>query len=130
MVIQSTKISMCRVLGLFHLFIFYYIFCFHSFYNYNLIFLFLYFNFTHIRSKHLEVMKNSKFNKLQQKGLEDYKLATANASMNADFGIEDHCHELSHSVAGLSLDSGDAASLKQPPAKPSDKKEKSTSKEV
>ncbi|XP_045446180.1 constitutive coactivator of PPAR-gamma-like protein 1 [Melitaea cinxia] len=64
------------------------------------------------------------------KGLEDYKLATANASMNADFSIEDHCHELSHSVAGLSLDSGDAASLKQPSAKPCDKKEKSTSKEV
>lgn len=105
-------------------------FFFHSFNNCNLIFLFVYFNFTHIRSKHLEVMKNSKFNKLQLKGLEDYKLATANASMNADFSIEDHCHELSHSVAGLSLDSGDAASLKQPSAKPCDKKEKSTSKEV
>ncbi|XP_046960558.1 constitutive coactivator of PPAR-gamma-like protein 1 [Vanessa cardui] len=65
----------------------------------------------------------------EQKGLEDYKLATANALMNADYGIEEHCHELSHSVAGLSLDGGDAASVKQLPVKPTDKNEKPTSKE-
>ncbi|XP_039749052.1 constitutive coactivator of PPAR-gamma-like protein 1 [Pararge aegeria] len=50
----------------------------------------------------------------ERKGLEDYKLATANASINADFSMEDHCHDLSHDVAAMSLDGGDAAPIKHP----------------
>ncbi|XP_053602240.1 constitutive coactivator of PPAR-gamma-like protein 1 isoform X3 [Plodia interpunctella] len=49
----------------------------------------------------------------EQKGLEDYKLATANASMNADFNMEEQSCELQHAVAALSLESGDATSNMQ-----------------
>lgn len=52
-----------------------------------------------------------KINKFQQKGLEDYKLATANASINADFSMEDHCHELVQGVAAASLEGGDATNV-------------------
>ncbi|KAJ2947040.1 hypothetical protein O0L34_g16385 [Tuta absoluta] len=52
----------------------------------------------------------------ERKGLEDYKLATANASMNADFSDEKAASELSHSVAAMSLEGGDQPA--QPPAKP------------
>lgn len=48
-----------------------------------------------------------KIDVLQQKGLEDYKLATVNASINADFSLEEHCHELSHGVAAMTLEAGD-----------------------
>ncbi|XP_032511421.2 constitutive coactivator of PPAR-gamma-like protein 1 isoform X2 [Danaus plexippus] len=47
----------------------------------------------------------------EQKGLEDYKLATANASINADFSMEDHCHELVQGVAAASLEGGDATNV-------------------
>ncbi|XP_045765147.1 constitutive coactivator of PPAR-gamma-like protein 1 isoform X2 [Maniola jurtina] len=40
----------------------------------------------------------------EQKGLEDYKLATANASINADFSMEERCHDLSSGVAAMALD--------------------------
>ncbi|XP_022122884.1 constitutive coactivator of PPAR-gamma-like protein 1 homolog isoform X2 [Pieris rapae] len=55
----------------------------------------------------------------EQKGLEDYKLATVNASMNADFSLEEHCHELSHGVAAMSLETADTH-MKQL-AKPTEK---------
>ncbi|VVC89410.1 unnamed protein product [Leptidea sinapis] len=64
----------------------------------------------------------------EQKGLEDYKLATANASMNADFSIEDHCHELTHGVTAMSLQSGDEEMLR-PQSKPTHNRERSTTKE-
>lgn len=47
-------------------------------------------------------------NVLQQKGLEDYKLATANASMNADFS-EERVVDLNHAIANISLEGGDVA---------------------
>ncbi|XP_041976736.1 constitutive coactivator of PPAR-gamma-like protein 1 isoform X2 [Aricia agestis] len=57
----------------------------------------------------------------EQKGLEDYKLATANASMNADFSIEEHCHELSHGVAAMTLEGADSDTQKQQATKPTNK---------
>ncbi|XP_072940583.1 constitutive coactivator of PPAR-gamma-like protein 1 homolog isoform X2 [Epargyreus clarus] len=62
----------------------------------------------------------------EQKGLEDYKLATANASINADFSMEEQSHDMSHSLAAMSLDGGDTA---KQPSKTSDKIEKTTFKE-
>ncbi|RVE47107.1 hypothetical protein evm_008291 [Chilo suppressalis] len=58
------------------------------------------------------------------KGLEDYKLATANASMNADFSMEDRATEVHHGLANLSLDGGDAVNFSQQPSKPVDKNDK------
>ncbi|XP_037299637.1 constitutive coactivator of PPAR-gamma-like protein 1 isoform X2 [Manduca sexta] len=43
----------------------------------------------------------------EQKGLEDYKLATANASMNADFSIEDTSQDVHHAMAAMSLEAGE-----------------------
>lgn len=81
--------------------------------------------------EHLDGLSKLYLNELQQKGLEDYKLATANASMNADFSLEEHCHELSHGVAAMTLETGDGESIKpQQAGKPTDKIEKSSSKEV
>lgn len=67
-------------------------------------------------------------NVLQQKGLEDYKLATANASMNADYS-EERSLELGHAIANISLEGGDAAA--KPPATSEDpKKQQPAAKEV
>ncbi|KAJ0179851.1 hypothetical protein K1T71_004442 [Dendrolimus kikuchii] len=44
----------------------------------------------------------------ERKGLEDYKLATANASMNADFSMEDRANEVHGAMAAMSLECGDA----------------------
>lgn len=80
-------------------------------------------------TKHLDSSKL-----LQQKGLQDYKLATANASMNADFGMEEQKVDINHGIAAMSLDSGDAPP--PPPPKqqvsPVDRsgKQQSSSKEV
>lgn len=60
-------------------------------------------------------------NRLQQKGLEDYKLATANASMNADFNTEEAASEVHHGMASMSLEAGDAGPVGQQPQKPNDK---------
>lgn len=38
-------------------------------------------------------------------------MATANASINADFSMEERCHDLSHNIAAMSLDA-------EAPAKP------------
>ncbi|XP_045493692.1 constitutive coactivator of PPAR-gamma-like protein 1 [Colias croceus] len=65
----------------------------------------------------------------EQKGLEDYKLATANASMNADYSLEEHCHELSHGVAAMTLEADGEPTKPQPVEKTHDKIEKSASKE-
>lgn len=46
-------------------------------------------------------------NELQQKGLEDYKLATANASLNADLSLEDRSQDLKHALGDLTLESAD-----------------------
>lgn len=51
--------------------------------------------------------------KLQQKGLEDYKLATANASMNADFSMEEGHNDIRHGIAAINLEAGDASAPKQ-----------------
>ncbi|XP_060800922.1 constitutive coactivator of PPAR-gamma-like protein 1 isoform X3 [Amyelois transitella] len=59
----------------------------------------------------------------EQKGLEDYKLATVNASMNADFHTEEHGNGLQHGIAALSLESGDASSSTTQ-AKPADRVDK------
>lgn len=89
----------------------------------------IYFTFSPLTQKHLDSSKL-----LQQKGLEDYKLATANASMNADFGMEGRSVDIHHGIAALSLDSGDAPSLapKQQvsPVDKSDKLKSSSLKEV
>lgn len=61
---------------------------------------------------------------MQQKGLEDYKLATANASINADFSMEERAVEVQHGVAAMSLDSGDAGPAKQQSFTTADKNEK------
>ncbi|XP_059060222.1 constitutive coactivator of PPAR-gamma-like protein 1 [Achroia grisella] len=61
----------------------------------------------------------------EQKGLEDYKLATANASINADFSIEDQNVDVNHGLAALSLDGGDAnTATTQQPEKQANKTEK------
>ncbi|CAH0627072.1 unnamed protein product [Chrysodeixis includens] len=60
----------------------------------------------------------------EQKGLDDYKLATANASINADFSMEERAVEIQHGVAAISLDSGDAGAAKQQAISPADKNEK------
>lgn len=57
---------------------------------------------------HWALQIGEKLNKLQQKGLEDYKLATANASMNADFGMEEKGYDINHGLAAMSLDAADA----------------------
>lgn len=49
----------------------------------------------------------------EQKGLEDYKLATANASMSADFSMEKQTNDLHHGFASLSLEAGVMSSTKQ-----------------
>lgn len=58
--------------------------------------------------------------KLQQKGLEDYKLATAHASLNADFGMEDRVTEVKQALGALALDGGDADAAVAQPAQPTD----------
>nr|XP_049703289.1 constitutive coactivator of PPAR-gamma-like protein 1 isoform X1 [Helicoverpa armigera]XP_049703290.1 constitutive coactivator of PPAR-gamma-like protein 1 isoform X1 [Helicoverpa armigera] len=60
----------------------------------------------------------------EQKGLDDYKLATANASINADFSMEERSTEIQHGLAAVSLDSGDASAAKQQLVNPADKNEK------
>ncbi|KAM3962412.1 LOW QUALITY PROTEIN: constitutive coactivator of PPAR-gamma-like protein 1 homolog [Aphomia sociella] len=60
----------------------------------------------------------------EQKGLEDYKLATANASMNADFSVADQTMDVNQSLAALSLDSSDATISSQPPIKQQNTTEK------
>ncbi|CAH1644349.1 unnamed protein product [Spodoptera littoralis] len=60
----------------------------------------------------------------EQKGLDDYKLATANASINADFSMEERPSDIQHGLAAISLDSGDAGAAKQQTINPADKNEK------
>ncbi|XP_075970651.1 constitutive coactivator of PPAR-gamma-like protein 1 homolog isoform X2 [Anticarsia gemmatalis] len=60
----------------------------------------------------------------EQKGLEDYKLATANASMNADFSMEERTTEIHQGFAAISLDSGEAGPVKQQSINPADKTDK------
>lgn len=55
-----------------------------------------------------ETSNLEKIGKSQQKGLEDYKLATANASMNADFSMEERANDVHSAMAAMSLDCGDA----------------------
>lgn len=57
--------------------------------------------------------EHDKIQNLQQKGLEDYKLATANASMSADFSMEKQTNDLHHGFASLSLEAGVMSSTKQ-----------------
>lgn len=71
----------------------------------------------------LWALKNLKHTKLQQKGLDDYKLATANASMNADFCLDDRSIDVSHALSSMTLDSADAEQ-KKPADKPVPKNEK------
>ncbi|XP_063379164.1 constitutive coactivator of PPAR-gamma-like protein 1 [Cydia fagiglandana] len=59
----------------------------------------------------------------EQKGLDDYKLATANASMNADFSTEERTMEVGQALASMSLEGGDAEQ-KKPAPKPVEKQEK------
>ncbi|XP_045534436.1 constitutive coactivator of PPAR-gamma-like protein 1 isoform X1 [Papilio machaon] len=63
----------------------------------------------------------------EQKGLEDYKLATANASINADFSMEES-NDLSHGIGTMTLD-GEGIS-KQQAAKPGDRNDQASSKEM
>ncbi|XP_063621419.1 constitutive coactivator of PPAR-gamma-like protein 1 [Cydia splendana] len=56
----------------------------------------------------------------EQKGLDDYKLATANASMNADFSTEERTMEVGQALASMSLEGGDAEQ-KKPAPKPVEK---------
>lgn len=64
--------------------------------------------------------------------MEDYKLATANSSMNADFYMEDRTVDLHHGLAAMSLESGDAPAPKQQVSvdKSGKQKSKKSSKEV
>lgn len=64
--------------------------------------------------------------------MEDYKLATANASISADFSMEERPTEIQHGLAAVSLDSGDAGAAKQQSVNPAQKNEKpqTTAKEV
>ncbi|XP_073951503.1 constitutive coactivator of PPAR-gamma-like protein 1 homolog isoform X2 [Choristoneura fumiferana] len=59
----------------------------------------------------------------EQKGLDDYKLATANASMNADFCLDDRSIDVSHALSSMTLESADAEQ-KKPADKPVPKNEK------
>ncbi|XP_063361362.1 constitutive coactivator of PPAR-gamma-like protein 1 [Cydia amplana] len=59
----------------------------------------------------------------EQKGLDDYKLATANASMNADFSTEERTTEVGRALASMSLEGGDAGP-KKPAPKPVEKQDK------
>lgn len=68
-------------------------------------------------------------NVLQQKGLEDYKLATANASMNADFS-EERVADLNHAIANISLEGGDVVAKPQAAATEDNKKQQPPPKEV
>ncbi|XP_028158532.1 constitutive coactivator of PPAR-gamma-like protein 1 isoform X2 [Ostrinia furnacalis] len=52
----------------------------------------------------------------EQKGLEDYKLATANASMNADFNTEEATSDVHQRMSAMTLDGGDASAAQ--PSKP------------
>ncbi|CAK1604276.1 unnamed protein product [Parnassius mnemosyne] len=67
----------------------------------------------------------------EQKGLEDYKLATANASIHADFGMEEGTNDMSHAIASMSLETGDGVPAQQQAAKVGERNEKepTTSKE-
>ncbi|XP_068630770.1 constitutive coactivator of PPAR-gamma-like protein 1 homolog isoform X2 [Battus philenor] len=49
----------------------------------------------------------------EQKGLEDYKLATANASIHADFSMEEGTNDMVHGIASMTLEGGDGGSAKQ-----------------
>lgn len=62
----------------------------------------------------------------EQKGLEDYKLATANASMNADFSMEERSAEVQHGIAAMSLESSEAGPTKQQATNTAVKVEKSS----
>lgn len=68
-------------------------------------------------------------NVLQQKGLEDYKLATANASMNADFS-EERVADLNHAIANISLEGGDGVAKPQDAATEDHTKQQTPAKEV
>ncbi|CAB3243440.1 unnamed protein product [Arctia plantaginis] len=60
------------------------------------------------------------------KGLEDYKLATANASMSADLSMEERSFDILHGMAAMSVESGEAGPAKQQSTTPGDKIEKQT----
>lgn len=63
--------------------------------------------------------------------MEDYKLATANASMNADFYMEERTQDMSQSMANMSLEAGDASAVKpQVAATDETKKQLPAAKEV
>ncbi|XP_026328591.1 constitutive coactivator of PPAR-gamma-like protein 1 [Hyposmocoma kahamanoa] len=64
----------------------------------------------------------------EQKGLEDYKLATANASMNADFS-EERVVDLNHAIANISLEGGDVTAKPQAGATEDNKKQQPPVKE-
>ncbi|KAL4706497.1 hypothetical protein ACJJTC_015695 [Scirpophaga incertulas] len=66
----------------------------------------------------------------EQKGLEDYKLATANASMNADFRMEDMTSEIHHGMAGITLENSEPTNTSQQTTKNAEtEKQQSASKE-
>lgn len=56
--------------------------------------------------------------------MDDYKLATANASINADFSMEEKPSEIQQGLAAVSLDSGDAGAANQQTVQSADKNEK------
>lgn len=74
----------------------------------------------------LSTSEQKLLNKLQLKGLEDYKLATANASMNADLSMEERSLDFVHGMAALSVESGEAGPAKQQSTTTGDKIEKQT----
>ncbi|CAH2075344.1 unnamed protein product, partial [Iphiclides podalirius] len=49
----------------------------------------------------------------EQKGLDDYKLATANASINADFSMENSTNDMTQAIASMTLEAGDGVNHKQ-----------------
>lgn len=51
-------------------------------------------------------------------------MATANASISADFSMEERPTEIQQGFAAVSLDSGDAGAAKQQTVSPADKNEK------
>lgn len=88
-------------------------------------------NIFYFYSKHLTEWIVANKNELQQKGLEDYKLATANASINADFSMEDRSQDVSHGMAAMSLEAGEAPAAKpQPAAATNENKKQTAAKEV
>lgn len=45
--------------------------------------------------------------------MDDYKLATANASIHADFSMENSSNDMTQAIASMTLEAGDGVSHKQ-----------------